>query len=292
MTGVGTPVEDPLAAAEMQSRRHDENFPVLFALLPLEQRRHMRVVYAVCRTIDDLGDQGTPGTTTRLRALDAFADDLDRAWTGTPHHPVLVALSRTARAAGLSPEPFHRLIAANRMDQERTRWEDFSDLLDYCRHSATPVGELVLAVLGVADAESVALSDETCIGLQLVNFWQDIRRDHDENDRIYLPLRDMEVFGVSESDIAAPVASRAVRELIAFQTDRARTHLQAGAPLAARVPRRARLEIRMFTAAGLAMCDMIAAQGHDTLAHRPAPGRRGRVAIAARVMGRLVRGSR
>lgn len=283
---------DSIRHAEDLTRRHDENFPVLFRLLPRDSRRHMNVVYAVCRTIDDIGDD-SPGTPEdRLRALDAFAADLERCWGGVPEHPVLVALSETVREVGLSPDPLRRLITANRWDQERSRWEGYPDLLDYCRHSATPVGEMVLAVLGISDEHSVALSDETCIGLQLVNFWQDIRRDLDENDRIYLPLRDMEAFGVTEADIAEPTASPAVRELIAFETDRARTHLMAGAPLAARVPRRARLDIRMFTAAGLALCDAIAAEGFDTLARRPAPGRRGRLAIAGRVLTNLVRRGR
>lgn len=288
MTRETTPAAVALGDADDLARHHDENFPVLFALLPRAQRQSMRVVYAVCRTIDDLGDAGPQSTSERRAALDDFEADLDRCWGGSPTHPVLVALSETLRRVDLPADPFHRLIAANRMDQERTRWEDFSDLLEYCRHSATPVGELVLAVLGVRDSTSVVLSDHTCIGLQLVNFWQDIRRDLDDNGRIYLPQSDMRVFGVTDADIAAPVASPRVRELIALQTDRARTHLEAGAPLARRVPLRARLDLRMFTAAGLALCDAIAAQDFDTLARRPAPGRRGRIRIAGRVLTHLV----
>ncbi len=288
MTDGTTPTAVAMRDAGHLARHHDENFPVVFALLPRRQRQSMRVLYAVCRTIDDLGDTGPDDTARRMAALDAFEADLDRCWGGRPRHPVLVALAETLRHVDLPADPFHRLITANRMDQERTRWEDLSDLLEYCRHSATPVGELVLAVLGVRDSTSIILSDHTCIGLQLVNFWQDIRRDHDDNGRIYLPQNDMRVFGVTDADIAAPTASPAVRELIALQTDRARTHLQIGAPLARRVPRRARLDIRMFTAAGLALCDTIAAEDFDTLAHRPAPGRRGRLRIAGRVLTNLI----
>lgn len=290
MSRVSSPVDGAVRDAEIMTRRHDENFPVLFALLPREQRRHMRIIYAVCRTIDDIGDAGPDDTTARRAALDAFEADMERCFvrTGTPDHPVLVALAETVHSVDLPADPFHRLIMANRMDQERRRWEEYSDLIDYCRHSATPVGELVLAVLGVRDDTSVALSDETCIGLQLVNFWQDVRRDHDDNGRIYIPQNDMRIFGVTDADIAAPSASRPVRDLIALQVDRARTHLEAGARLVRRVPRRARLDIRMFTAAGLALCDAIAAQDFDTLAHRPAPGRRGRIRIAGRVLTHLV----
>lgn len=292
MTADPTASHAAITSAEHLARDHDENFPVAFALIPRRQRRHLRVIYSVCRTIDDIGDEGPGDATQRLATLDAFATDLDRCWGGVPQHTVLQALQPTVHELGLGPEPFHRLITANRMDQTTARWATFADLLHYCRHSATPVGELVLAVLGVTDARSITLSDQTCIGLQLVNFWQDIRRDFDDNDRVYLPQREMALFGVTEADLAAPVATSAVRDLIALQTDRARSFLEEGAPLAGRVPWRARLDLRMFTAAGLAVCDSIAAQNFDTLAVRPAPGRRGRATVAARVLGHMIRRTR
>ena len=87
-------------------------------------------------------------------------------------------------------DPFLRLIEANRMDQRRARWDTHDELLDYCRHSATSVGEMVLGVLGYRDPWRIGMSDATCIGLQLVNFWQDIARDLRDRDRIYLPRED------------------------------------------------------------------------------------------------------
>ena len=269
------------------ARNHDENFPLVFALLPPERREDMRNLYAYCRTVDDLGDSGPPEE--RLGQLEIFETDLHRAWDGLPTHPVLQELATTVRRHRLEPDPFLRLIEANRMDQRQRRWQTYGDLVHYCRHSATPVGEMVLAVLGFRDRERIALSDHTCIGLQLVNFWQDIRRDLADNGRIYLPIEDMERFGVTDEDIARPAATGPTRALIAFQVARARAELVAGAPLARWVPLTARVTLRMFTAGGLALCDAIARQRYDTLARRPAPGRIGRVRIAADVAMGMIR---
>jgi squalene synthase HpnC len=270
------------------TRGHDENFPVAFLLLPRDLRADMRAIYAFCRQVDDLGDDLTGD---RLAALDGFERDLHQCWGGTPEDPRLRALAATVRRHVMDPDPFLRLIDANRMDQRQSRWATYADLLEYCRHSATPVGEMVLAVVGHRDRERVALSDHTCIGLQLVNFWQDIARDRADNNRIYLPAEDMERFGVTEADLVRRTANTATRELIAFQVARARAELVAGAPLASRVTWRARPDLRMFTAAGLALCDAIARQGYDTLARRPAPGKLGRARIALDVVLGMVRKS-
>ncbi len=270
------------AAARAATRAHDENFPVAFLLASRDVRADMRAVYAFCRATDDLGDEGPGGPGERLAALDAWEDDLRRAVAGgEAADPRLAALAEMIARRGLPLGPFLRLIEANRMDQRRARWGTHEDLLDYCRHSATPVGEMVLGVLGYRDPWRVGMSDATCIGLQLVNFWQDIARDLRDRDRIYLPAEDMERFGVAEDDLRRPPAGEAVRRLVAFEVERARAYLLDGAPLHRFVPRRVSLDLRMFSAGGLALCDAIARQGYDTLARRPAPGRLGRARIAA-----------
>ena len=285
---------DPRAAAAAREavKAHDENFPVAFRLLPREQREAMNAVYAFCRATDDLGDEGEAGPEERLARLDAGQAAVDDAFAGRPVDDFrLRALGAAAARHDLPLDPFHRLIEANRMDQRRGRWATYDDLLVYCRHSATPVGEMVLAVLGYRDEWRIGMSDDTCIALQLVNFWQDIARDLADRDRVYLPIEDMERFGVVEADLRAETATPEVRELVAFEVDRARELFHRGAPLARFVPARARLDIRMFTAGGLALCDAIADIDHDTLARRPAPGARGRARIAGRALLGLARGA-
>ena len=274
------------------ARDHDENFPVAFLLAPRGVRDDMRAIYAYCRVTDDIGDAGVATPEERLEALDAWEAGLHAALDGRGDDPVLVAVADAIRRRGLPVEQFTRLIEANRIDQRVSRWDTHEDLLWYCAHSATPVGRMVLGVLGIDDARRVALSDATCEGLQLVNFWQDIRRDLEERDRVYLPREDMELFGVTVDDLRAPAASPALRELVRMETGRARARLVEGAPLRAMVPRRARLDIAMFTAGGLWVCDSIADQGFDTIAARPAPGARGRAGMAAGVAWRMLRGGR
>ena len=282
---------DARAQAEAIARGHDENFPVAFMLTPRDIRADMRAIYAYCRVTDDIGDAGDATRDERLAMLDAWDDDLARCWDGTPGNPILQALQAVVRRRGLAPEPFHALVDANRMDQRISRWETHEDLIDYCRYSAMPVGRMVLGVLGIDDDRRGYLSDATCAGLQLVNFWQDIRRDLEERDRVYLPAEDMALFGVTVDDLTAPEASPALRELVRMEVWRARALLIEGAPLRGMVPRRVRPDIAMFTSGGLWVCDAIAKQGFDTIARRPAPGKAGRVRMAAGVLKGAVSGA-
>jgi hypothetical protein len=284
-------VSDPRAQAEAIARAHDENFPVAFMLAPRDIRADMRAIYAYCRVTDDIGDAGDASRDERLAMLDAWDDDLARCWDGTPDNPILVALQDVVRRRALGPEPFHALVDANRMDQRISRWETHEDLIDYCRYSAMPVGRMVLGVLGLDDERCGYLSDATCAGLQLVNFWQDIRRDLEERDRVYLPAEDMALFGVTVDDLTAHEASPALRELVRMEVWRARAMLVEGAPLRGMVPKRVRPDIAMFTSGGLWVCDAIAKQGFDTIARRPAPGKAGRARMAAGVLKGAVTGT-
>ncbi|CAN0503032.1 unnamed protein product, partial [Phaeothamnion confervicola] len=175
----------------------------------------MATIYRFCRTTDDIGDEGAAPPQERLAALDAWEHQLRHAVDGDPGGAALGALAELIRRRDLPLAPFVRLIEANRMDQRRSRWDTSAELLDYCRHSATPVGEMVLGVLGYRDRWRVGLSDRTCTGLQLVNFWQDIARDLRDRDRIYLPRDQMLRFGVSEDDLRRPAATAGLRALVA-----------------------------------------------------------------------------
>lgn len=271
---------------------HDENFPVAFLLAPRAVRADMATIYRFCRTTDDIGDEGSRSPAERLAALDAWEDELREAVNGRAAPAPLAPLTRLIERRGMDLGPFLRLIEANRMDQRRSRWQTHDELLDYCRHSATPVGEMVLGVLGYRDRWRIAMSDSTCTGLQLVNLWQDVARDLRERGRVYLPAEAMARFGVREDDLRRPRATPELRALVAEQVVIARDLLLAGEPLHRFVPSRVALDMRMFSVGGLALCDAIAAQGHDTLARRPAPGALGRARIAARAIGLLARGGR
>ena len=103
-------------------------------------------------------------------------------------------LGETIKAKNLPIGPFEDLILAFEQDQRVPRYETWDQLLDYCTRSANPVGRIVLMLDGFIpdrEPELFHLSDRVCTALQLTNFWQDVRRDLLERDRIYLPLRDI-----------------------------------------------------------------------------------------------------
>jgi squalene synthase HpnC len=263
------------------ARRHYENFNVGGWITPNDKLPHVYAIYAWCRTVDDLGDEGTPEGAAgvkptledvarhRLERLDWWESELDAAYDGQPTHPVAIALQHTIFRFDIPPEPFRRLIQANRMDQRSGRFATMEDVLHYCRHSANPVGHLYLYLFGHSDPELQELADQTCTALQLTNFWQDVARDYRDRDRIYLPQADLAHFQVMESDIATGNASRQFRDLLRYESEFAMQLFRQGAPLVSRLERRARLPVALFTRGGVAILDAIRGQDYDVLSRRP-----------------------
>ena len=287
-TAPGTNADEAYRQCMALLRAHYENFSIASWFLPKTLVPHMAAIYAFARTTDDLGDEATGD---RLAKLDAWKQEFRQCYGGQPHHPYLVALQQTIAAFVIPPEPFLKLIHANRMDQMQKRYATYDDLLTYCGHSANPVGHLVLYVFGYRDAERQHLSDATCTGLQLVNFWQDVRRDY-RMGRIYIPQEDMARFGCSEETVAQRKATPEFRRLIAFEVERTRALLTEGLPLLKTVRGNLRLDLALFSRGGFAVLGAIEAQQYDVLSKRPTVGKAKKVglllsACLALKMGRL-----
>jgi squalene synthase HpnC len=261
----GVTVEQAYARCALLAQTHYENFTVGSWLLPRDKRPHMYAIYAYCRGVDDLGDEYEGN---RMAALDAWEEDLERCYDGTPRHPFMVALQQTIREFDIPIEPFRMLVEANRMDQTITRHQTYDDLERYCQHSANPVGHLVLYLFGYRDEERQALSDHTCTALQLTNFWQDIARDH-EMGRVYLPVEDMERFGYTEDMLAAGEFNPQFRDMMAFEVERARDLFFRGLALVDTLDGRLRLDVALFSRGGSRILDAIQKQGYDVLGRRP-----------------------
>src|ERR1700675_2187816 len=207
--------------AAVARRARTENFPVASVLFPRRLRPHLRAVYGFARLVDIVGDE-VEGD--RLAALAELEQELGACYSGEPSWPVLQTLAPTIHEFSLPREPFLRLIEANRMDQRIAEYETWDDLKEYCRHSADPVGHLVLGLLRLdGEPDLVAASDDVCTGLQLVNFLQDVPRDL-ELGRVYLPLEDRRRFG----DPALDRPSEELRSLLRLEAERASTLLRAG----------------------------------------------------------------
>jgi squalene synthase HpnC len=293
----GDPDDGSLAAAEALCRRiaerHYENFSVVSRLVPPRLRQPFATVYAFARWSDDLADEAV-SPEAGLAALATWRGRLDACFAGRPDHPVFVALAETVRQTGLGPEPFSDLLDAFTEDLRcdaggiLVRYATRDDLVAYCRRSADPVGRIVLALEGCRDPERVALSDAICTGLQLVNFWQDVRRDR-RAGRIYLPAADLARHGVDPAALDAPAATPAVRDLLRDEVAWARSCFDRGAVLAEIAPPALRPAIAAFLGGGRAVADAIERAGFDTLARRPVVSRWTKLRLAGRAWWAVAR---
>ena len=262
------------------ARTHYENFSVASWFLPKTLRQDFFNVYAYCRISDDLGDEvGDPQASLLL--LDQWQEELDACYSGSPRHPVFVALAETVGKFKIPKHEFSDLLTAFRQDQTVTRFETFDDVLAYCHYSANPVGHLVLYLCGYSDPERQQLSDYTCTALQLANFWQDVSVDY-EKGRIYLPLEDMRRHAVTEDGIAGRRNSPAFCQLMKFEVERAREWFARGLPLAGKVSSELAIDIELFTRGGEGILNAIERQGFAVLGHRPIISRPRKLALVAR----------
>jgi squalene synthase HpnC len=285
--GVAPSLTEAQAYCERLARSHYENFSVATWFLPKRLRQHFFNVYAYCRISDDLGDE-VGDTATSLRLLDVWEQELGACYSGSPRHPVFVALAETVRVFSIPRHEFSDLLTAFRQDQSVGRYETFEDLLGYCKNSANPVGHLVLYLCGYSDAERQKLSDLTCTALQLANFWQDVSVDYGKG-RIYLPLESLRRFGVTEQDIASQQNTPAFCEMMQFEVARARDWFRQGEPLIGKVSKELAIDLELFTRGGLEILNAIERQGYAVLGRRPSISKTRKLALVAQAaMGKLL----
>jgi len=282
---IWSPAES-LAYTSWLARYHYENFPVVSFLLPKRLHQDFYNVYSFCRWADDLGDE-IGDATESLRLLAWWREQLDALYAGAAAtHPVFVALAGTVERHHLPREPFADLIAAFEQDQRVSRYRNLDELLSYCRYSANPVGRLVLYLCGYSDPERQRLSDATCTGLQLANFWQDVAVDW-KKDRVYIPLDALEKHGASAGDIRRGEASPGFRAALEEMVGVARECFRTGAPLAGMVDRRLALDLDLFNRGGMRVLDKIEQQGFDVLSRRPVVGKLDRALLLLSSLARV-----
>ena len=264
------------ASATAPTVTHYENFPVASWLCPPRLRPPIAAIYHFARTADDIADEGDASASERLAELQAYRAELARIAAGAAPaerwKSVFAPLQASIAQWQLPVPLLDDLLSAFMQDIAKTEqaatYADRAELLDYCRRSANPVGRLLLHLYGVNDATALSQSDAICSALQLINFWQDVAIDW-KKDRVYLPQEDLTRFGVGESDIAAGRMTPAMRELLAFECERARQLMLAGAPLVHHLPGRLGWEIRLTVQGGLRILERIDAVAGDVFAHRP-----------------------
>ncbi len=286
---VGQPTYTDVEAREYTrwlATHHYENFHVVSALLPKKLHQDFYNVYSFCRWADDLGDEmGDPRESLRL--LGWWRSELEGMYRGQTGHPVFTALKETVERHAIPIEPFDRLIRAFIQDQTVTRYQTFEDVFAYCTYSANPVGHLVLYLCGYRDAERQRLSDFTCTGLQLANFWQDIAVDL-QKDRVYLPLDLLARYGYSLDELFGLTCNDHFRLVLRDAVAVAEGFFQKGLPLIETVDRRLALDLELFSRGGLKILSKIRDHEYDVLTRRPHISKAERAAILLKCLPRLL----
>ena len=248
---------------------HYENFPVASFLLPKRLRKAVDIIYHFARQADDFADEGDLPDEERLARLDSFRAELRRIAAGeSPLTPLFHDIARIATQHQLPLQLFHDLLDAFSQDVTKKRYANFDEVLDYCRRSANPVGRLLLNLYEEATPINLAHSDTICTALQIINFWQDVKKDY-AIGRIYLPQDEIARFGVTDAHIAECRVDKAWRELMQFQVQRARDMMKSGAPLGSILTGRIGLEMRMIIAGGNRILDKLESAQFDMFRHRP-----------------------
>lgn len=248
---------------------HYENFPVGSILLPRRMRRAVHAIYHFARYADDIADEGDAQPAERLAALQALRDELGRIEAGqAPQTALMQRLAAVIAEYRLPLAPFYDLLSAFSQDVEKTRYQNFAELVDYCRRSANPVGRLMLHLYGEHDPKSVAMSDGICTALQLINFWQDVAVDWSKG-RVYIPQDDLARFRIGEAQIAACDAGGVWPMLMDKEVKRALAMLEAGSPLGLKLKGRLGLELRLIILGGERILKKIHDARGDVLTQRP-----------------------
>jgi squalene synthase HpnC len=246
---------------------HYENFPVASLLLPAPLREPIELIYRFARSADDFADEGDDPAEVRLRKLSDY-----RAQLVAPSSPLFCDLQKIIREHELPVALFTDLLDAFAQDVTKKRYANFSEVLDYCRRSANPVGRILLQLFKRTNDSNCRASDAVCSALQLINFWQDVDVDCRKDGRIYLPQDEMARFGVSERHLQDRICDQAWQSLMKFQVDRTRELMLSGAGLGKALPGRIGLEIRTTIQGGLRILEKIERAGYDVFRRRPTLG--------------------
>jgi squalene synthase HpnC len=270
-------VPDAYAACQRLAAAHYENFPVASRLMPKESRPHVAAIYAFARHADDLADEGNAPPAQRIAELEAWQWRLHEAVAGrvpadgTTAEPIFTALADTIQRFNLDVQLFEDLLSAFCQDAVVTRYERWSDLLDYCRRSANPIGRLVLRVCRYRDVVKDRQSDAICTALQLTNFWQDLAIDWSRG-RLYVPRDIYEASGAPLGALDARVWTIEWQQALEEAGRRTRALFVEGRPIVDGVQGRLRHELRATWLGGMRVLERLEAEGYDVFHHRPKLG--------------------
>ncbi len=203
-------------SSPVQKTKHTENFPVGSFLIRAELRPHIHAYYNFARAADDIGDDPLMEADEKIKRLTRFDECLNENGEDVA---VAVALRESLAQSKVSSGHALELLRAFKQDAVKRRYQNWHELLDYCRYSASPVGRYVLALHGVGEKAWPA-NDALCTALQVINHLQDCADDYREMDRVYLPLDDMKHVGSGSGDLSHKASTPALRKVLDMQLER------------------------------------------------------------------------
>lgn len=257
---------------------HYENFPIASVFLPQHLREPIALIYSFARQADDFADEGDLTIERRLSLLNSFRDELDLLHAYIkPQTAFFATLGDMVKAKKLPYEPFYALLDAFSQDVTKTRYADYNDVLDYCKRSANPIGRLLLHLYENSTPENIALSDNICTALQIINFLQDIAIDFKKNDgkqRIYMSQEELAAFGITEQQIQNYIDGKETidenwQQFMQFNLRRVNALMYTGKPLGRILSGRIGLEMRMIIAGGERIISKLSSVNGDVFRRRP-----------------------
>ena len=270
------------------TRQSGTSFYYAFLILPEAKRRAIYALYAFCRVVDDCVDEPDG---EREAGLARWTAELDKAYAGAPETELGRELAETVARFPIPRGAFEDIVAGCRMDLATRRYATFAELRVYCERVASAVGLASIEIFGYDDPGTHDYAIELGLALQLTNILRDIAQDA-RRDRIYLPLEDLERFGVSEAELLAavddPRASRSpgLRDLLAFEAERARSHYAAAARALPARDRHAMRAAEIMGAVYRAVLEEWARRGHPVAGPRLQLSKPRKLWIALRTLAR------
>jgi phytoene synthase len=270
-------VEDAYADVLRITNETARNFAWGIRVLPGPKRRAVAALYAFARTVDDLADRREPARAE----LERWREAVD----ALPHSPagdaVLVALADAMQRYRIPREALADLVRGALMDCERSRYESWGELREYCRCVAGAVGVACAAVYEPSSWDAARPRAETLgLALQQINIMRDVPEDC-ELGRVYLPQDELERFGVTEEDLAAGRTGMEWRALMNHQASRAETLMREGLELLQFLDRRSALCVRSFAGIYNGLLAQMRARDYDVFSRRPSLSAAGKVKAVA-----------
>ncbi|WP_306397520.1 presqualene diphosphate synthase HpnD [Telluria beijingensis] len=242
------------------------SFYYSFLFLPPERRRAITALYAFCREVDDTVDDATDGSVARIK-LAWWRTEVSKMYGGTPTHPVMLALQPHVATYKLEEKHLLAIVDGMEMDLDQSRYLDYPGLQRYCWHVAGVVGILSASIFGYTNPQTLAYAEKLGLAFQLTNIIRDVGDDA-RKGRIYLPVNDLQQFGVTANDLLKLQHSDKFEALMRFQAERAQAVYDEAMALLPKEDRRAQRPGLMMAAIYRTLLDEIQRDGFHVLNQR------------------------